>query len=45
LLDFSFTEEQEMIRKMVRDFSRKELAPGYAERVKGVPTLIPRFSR
>jgi cyclohexanecarboxyl-CoA dehydrogenase len=34
VLDFSFTEEQEMIRNMVRDFGQKELAPGYAERVK-----------
>jgi cyclohexanecarboxyl-CoA dehydrogenase len=34
VLDFSFTEEQEMIRKMVGDFGRKELAPGYKERVK-----------
>lgn len=34
MLDFSFTEEQEMIRNMVRDFGQKELAPGYAERVK-----------
>jgi len=34
MLDFSFTEEQEMIRNMVRDFGQKELAPGYAARVK-----------
>src|SRR3990172_5507240 len=34
MLDFSFTEEQEMIRRMVRDFGQKELAPGYAARVK-----------
>ncbi|OGO30809.1 MAG: hypothetical protein A2Z29_03840 [Chloroflexi bacterium RBG_16_56_11] len=33
-MDFSFTEEQEMIRRMVRDFGQKELAPGYAARVK-----------
>jgi cyclohexanecarboxyl-CoA dehydrogenase len=33
-MDFRFTEEQEMIRSMVRDFGQKELAPGYAERVK-----------
>jgi len=34
VLDFSFTEEQEMIKTMVRDFGQKELAPGYPERVK-----------
>ena len=34
MLDFSFTEEQEMIRSMVRDFGQKELAPGYTARVK-----------
>jgi cyclohexanecarboxyl-CoA dehydrogenase len=34
MLDFSFTEEQEMIRNMLRDFGQKELAPGYAARVK-----------
>jgi cyclohexanecarboxyl-CoA dehydrogenase len=34
MLDFSFTEEQEMIRNMLRDFGEKELAPGYAARVK-----------
>src|SRR3972149_11314207 len=34
MLDFSFTEEQEMMRRMVRDFGQKELAPGYAARVK-----------
>jgi cyclohexanecarboxyl-CoA dehydrogenase len=34
MLDFTFTEEQEMIRGMVRDFAVKELAPGYASRVK-----------
>ena len=33
-MDFTFTEEQEMIKNMVRDFGHKELAPGYAERVK-----------
>jgi len=31
---FGFSEEQEMFRKMVRDFSRKELAPGAKERAK-----------
>lgn len=34
MLDFTFTEEQEMIRNMVRDFGRNELAEGYAERVR-----------
>lgn len=33
-MDFNFNEEQEMIRSMVRDFGQKELAPGYAGRVK-----------
>ena len=27
-----YTEEQEAIRRMVRDFARKEIAPGAAER-------------
>ncbi|MDY7033691.1 MAG: acyl-CoA dehydrogenase family protein [Thermodesulfobacteriota bacterium] len=31
---FGFSEEQEMFRKMVRDFSKKELAPGAKERAK-----------
>ncbi len=46
-MDFNFTEEQEMIRSMVRDFGQKELAPGYAERVKaGVfpPELIKKLA-
>ena len=34
MLDFSFTEEQEMIKNMVREFGNKELAPGYVERVR-----------
>ncbi len=33
MLEFSFSEEQEMLRKAVRDFARKELAPGLKERV------------
>ena len=39
MLDFTFTEEQNMIRSMVRDFAQKELAPGYKDRVraKSVP--------
>lgn len=47
MLDFSFTEEQEMIRDMVRDFGQKELAPGYAERVKAgavPPELIKKIA-
>jgi cyclohexanecarboxyl-CoA dehydrogenase len=42
VLDFSFTEEQEMIRSMVKEFGQKELAPGYAARVKAgaVPTQL-----
>jgi cyclohexanecarboxyl-CoA dehydrogenase len=40
MLDFSFTEEQDMMRKMVQDFARKEIAPGYKERVK--TRTIPR---
>lgn len=31
-MNFRFTEEQEMVRQMVRDFAEKELAPGVAER-------------
>lgn len=34
MLDFTFTEEQNMVRSMVRDFSQKELAASYKERVK-----------
>jgi alkylation response protein AidB-like acyl-CoA dehydrogenase len=34
MLDFTFTEEQNMIRSMVRDFTQKELAPGLKDRVK-----------
>jgi cyclohexanecarboxyl-CoA dehydrogenase len=34
MLDFTFTEEQNMIRGMVRDFTQKELAPGLKDRVK-----------
>lgn len=32
MLDFTFTEEQEMFRTMVRDFVKNEVAPGYKER-------------
>jgi len=39
-MDFTFTEEQNMLRAMVRDFGRKELLPGYKERVKNA--RIPR---
>ncbi len=31
-MDFSFTEEQEMLRQTARDFAEKELRPGVAER-------------
>ena len=31
---FGFSEEQEMFRKTMRDFSRKEIAPGSKERAK-----------
>ncbi len=31
---FGFSEEQEMFRRMVRDFARRELAPGAKERAK-----------
>jgi cyclohexanecarboxyl-CoA dehydrogenase len=34
LLDFRFTEEQEMIRSMTREFGQKEVVPGYNDRVK-----------
>jgi alkylation response protein AidB-like acyl-CoA dehydrogenase len=33
-MEFSFSQEQELFRKMVREFSEKELAPGYLERAK-----------
>lgn len=32
--DFSFTEEQQMLRSMVRDFGKQELEPTYNSRVK-----------
>jgi alkylation response protein AidB-like acyl-CoA dehydrogenase len=47
MLDFSFTEEQEMIKNMVHDFGHKELAPGYAERVRNEtipPELIKKMA-
>lgn len=47
VLDFTFTEEQEMIRSMVRDFAARELAPGYAARVwdeKIPPELIKKVA-
>ena len=47
MLDFSFTEEQEMIRNMVRDFGQKELAPGYPDRVSAEtipPELIKKMA-
>ena len=44
MLDFTFTEEQEMIRSMVRDFAIKELAPGYTARVKS-ETIPPDMIR
>ena len=34
MLDFTLTEEQNMIRSMVRDFAQKEIAPGYKDRIK-----------
>lgn len=34
MLDFNFSEEHEMLRRAVRDFARKELAPGVKERQK-----------
>jgi cyclohexanecarboxyl-CoA dehydrogenase len=40
MLDFSFTEDQNMIRSMVRDFAQKELAPGVRERSEA--KLFPR---
>jgi cyclohexanecarboxyl-CoA dehydrogenase len=33
MLDFSFSEDQEMLRRAVRDFARKEIAPGIKERI------------
>lgn len=34
MLDFTFTEEQIMLRNMVREFASQELAPTYKDRVK-----------
>ena len=39
MLDFTLTEEQNMIRSMVRDFAEKEIAPGYKDRIKA--RIIP----
>jgi cyclohexanecarboxyl-CoA dehydrogenase len=40
MLDFSFTEDQIMMRNMIRDFALKEIVPGYKERVKN--QTVPR---
>jgi cyclohexanecarboxyl-CoA dehydrogenase len=34
MLDFTFTEEQNMLRQMVKDFAKKEITPGLKERIK-----------
>lgn len=34
MLDFTFTEDQIMLRQMVKDFAKKEIAPGLKERLK-----------
>lgn len=34
MLDFTFSEDQIMMRTMVRDFAIKEVVPGYKERIK-----------
>ena len=34
MLDFSFTEDQNMIRNMVRDFAQKEVGPSYKDRIR-----------
>lgn len=47
MLDFTFSEEQNMLRAMVRDFGRKELADSYKDRVKaGIlpPELIKKVA-
>ncbi len=44
--DFSFTEEQQMLRAMVKDFGKKELAASYKDRCKAgkiPPELIRKF--
>lgn len=40
MLDFSFSEDQMMMRTMVRDFALKEVVPGYKERIKA--KTVPR---
>jgi cyclohexanecarboxyl-CoA dehydrogenase len=40
MLDFSFSEDQIMMRTMVRDFAIKEIVPGYKERIKN--KTVPR---
>ena len=34
MLDFTFSEEQNMLRAMIKDFGTKELADSYKDRVK-----------
>lgn len=36
-MNFRFNEEQQMMRKMVRDFAQKEIAPLFLVWNKGVP--------
>jgi cyclohexanecarboxyl-CoA dehydrogenase len=46
-MDFTFTEEQNMLRTMIRDFGRKELKPGYKARVKNAripPEIIKKVA-
>jgi cyclohexanecarboxyl-CoA dehydrogenase len=34
MLEFAFTEDQNMMLKMVRDFAQKEIIPGYKDRIR-----------
>ncbi|MDP6561188.1 MAG: acyl-CoA dehydrogenase family protein, partial [Candidatus Binatia bacterium] len=34
MVDFAFTEEQELFRQAVREFAEQELAPGYLKRAR-----------
>ena len=45
-MDFSFTQEQQMTRKMVRDFAQKEIAPvikEYDRRQEPIPFMLKRM--
>src|SRR3972149_5744241 len=47
-MDFSFTEEQELFRQTVRQFSEREVRPHYAERERmdyDLPSFLQRMAQ